>query len=269
MRGKRSGQPAAALAGLRPGKPAVAVDDGGPARVYVGAPVEEDQRSDCARAATVPADFPEGSCEPSWITVILRLTVIRLLVRWSRVQQEVLLALLAKEPSYGYQLRARLRQALGPLGDAMNDGQVYVTLGRLEKAGQVTCERTAGDPDRPDRKIYGLTAVGHQRVTDWLAEVRWPKPDLAEFHLKLLAAAAAHLADPVAIVDAHRRELLRRLRDAQRAAMAESRESEAALLLEGIVLRLQADIRWLEACERSWTRRKANWRTEQSSRGEQ
>ena len=44
------------------------------------------------------------------------------------MQQEVVLALLAKEPSHGYQLRARLRQALGPLGDAMNDGHIYVTL---------------------------------------------------------------------------------------------------------------------------------------------
>jgi DNA-binding PadR family transcriptional regulator len=173
------------------------------------------------------------------------------------VQQEVLLALLAKEPSHGYQLRARLRQALGPLGDAMNDGQVYVTLARLEKAGEVVSERAAGLPDRPDRKTYALTAHGQQRVADWLAEVSWPKPDLAEFHLKLLAAAAARLADPVAIIDAQRRELLRRLRDAQRAAMAEPDGSEAALLLEGIVLRLQADLRWLEACERTWSGRKA------------
>jgi len=178
------------------------------------------------------------------------------------VQQEVVLALLAKEPSHGYQLRARLRDALGPLGDAMNDGQIYVTLARLEKAGQVAVERAAGMPDRPDRKMYGLTAAGQHRVSEWLAEVSWPKPDLAEFHLKLLAAAAAHLADPIAIVDAQRRELLRRLRDAQRAAMAEPRESEAALLLEGIVLRLQADLRWLEACERTWTKRKANSRGE-------
>jgi DNA-binding PadR family transcriptional regulator len=173
------------------------------------------------------------------------------------VQQEVVLALLAKEPSYGYQLRARLRQALGPLGDAMNDGQVYVTLGRLEKAGQVVCETTPGSADRPDRKIYALTAEGQQRVAAWVAEVSWPKPDLAEFHLKLLAATAARLADPIAIIDAQRRELLRRLRDAQRAAMAEPDGSEAALLLEGIVLRLQADLRWLEACERNWTGRKA------------
>jgi DNA-binding PadR family transcriptional regulator len=169
------------------------------------------------------------------------------------VQQEVILAMLAKEPSHGYELRARLRQALGPLGEGMNDGQVYVTLARLEKAGLAASQPAPGLPDRPDRKMYALTAAGQQRVAGWLAEVSWPKPDLAEFHLKLIAAAAAGLADPVVIVDAQRRELLRRLRDAQRAAMAEPDRSAAGLLLEGIVLRLQADLRWLEACERSWT----------------
>jgi DNA-binding PadR family transcriptional regulator len=172
------------------------------------------------------------------------------------VQQEAVLAMLAKEPSHGYQLRARLRQALGPLGEAMNDGQVYVTLTRLEQAGLVTAEPTAGRPERPDRKMYELTAAGQQRVAEWLAEVSWPKPDLAEFHLKLIAAAAAGLADPLAIVDTQRRELLRRLRDAERAALAEPAGSAAGLLLEGIVLRLQADLRWLEACERTWTRRR-------------
>ena len=80
------------------------------------------------------------------------------------MQQEVILAMLAKEPSHGYELRARLRQALGPLGDAMNDGHVYVTLTRLEKAGLVASEPSAGLPDRPDRKVYALTAAGQQRV---------------------------------------------------------------------------------------------------------
>ena len=167
-----------------------------------------------------------------------------------------MLAMLAKEPSHGYELRARLRQALGPLGEAMNDGQVYVTLTRLEKAGLAASEQSAGLPDRPDRKVYALTPVGRQRVAGWLAEVSWPKPDLAEFHLKLIAAAAARLADPLSIVDAQRRELLRRLREVQRAAMAEPGRSAAGLLLEGVVLRLQADLHWLEACERTWTTRK-------------
>jgi DNA-binding PadR family transcriptional regulator len=90
----------------------------------------------------------------------------------------------------------------------------------------VASEPSAGRPDRPDLKVYELTQAGQQRVTDWLAEVSWLGPAPAEFHLKLVAA------------------------------MAEPDGSEAGLLLEGLVLRLQADLRWLEECERHWTSRR-------------
>jgi DNA-binding PadR family transcriptional regulator len=164
--------------------------------------------------------------------------------------------LLAKEPSHGYQLRARLREALGPFGEAMNAGQIYVTLTRLEKAGLVGWEQSDGLPDRPDRKVYALTPTGQRRVADWLAEVAWPRLAPTEFRLQLVAAAAARLADPIALVDAQRRELLRLLRAAQRAVLDEPDGSDSALLLEGFVLRLEADLRWLEACELTWNRRR-------------
>jgi DNA-binding PadR family transcriptional regulator len=170
------------------------------------------------------------------------------------MQQEVVLAMLAKEPAQGSALRARLDQALGAVGEGMNDGQIYVTLGRLEKTGLIA--RYAAGTTPAERKVYELTPAGHARIGEWLSETSWPRPDLAEFHLKLIVAAWAGLADPLGVIDAQRRELLRRLRDAQRAAMAEPDGSEVGLLLEGVVLRLQADLRWLEACERSWTIRK-------------
>ena len=176
------------------------------------------------------------------------------------MQQEAVLALLAKEPAHAYQLRARLDDALGPLGEGLNAGHIYVTLSRLERAGLVVVEEPRAAPDRSDRKLYTLTPAGQERVSQWLSELSWPKPDLAEFHLKLIAAAAAGLADPISIVDAQRRELLRRLRDAQHAAMGEPADSDASLLLEGIVLRLQADLRWLEACQRNWASRRSNHR---------
>jgi DNA-binding PadR family transcriptional regulator len=172
-----------------------------------------------------------------------------------RVVREVLLALLAKEPSHGYQLRARLQLALGPLAEALNQGQVYVTLTRLEKAGLVASERV-GQTDRPDRKVYELSRAGRERVMEWLADTSWPKPAPAEFHLKLVAAAAAGLADPVRLVDAQRHALLAGLAAAQRAALAEPDGSVAGLLLEGVVLRQQADLRWLEACARHWNEAK-------------
>ena len=168
-----------------------------------------------------------------------------------RVVQEVLLALLAKEASHGYQLRARLQLALGPLAEALNSGHVYVTLTRLEKAGLVRSQ-LVGQADAPDRKVYELTDAGRDRVTEWLEDTSWPKPAPAEFHLKLVAAAAAGLGDPVRLVDAQRHALLTGLAAAQRAALAESGDSVAGLLLEGVVLRLQADLRWLEACARYW-----------------
>ena len=172
-----------------------------------------------------------------------------------RVVQEVLLALLAREASHGYELRARLQLALGPLAEVLNSGHVYVTLNRLEKAGLVTSERV-GQADRPDRKVYELTAAGRARVSQWLEDTSWPKPAPAEFHLKLVAAAAAGLGDPVRLVDTQRHALLAGLAAAQRAALTEPDGSVAGLLLEGVVLRLQADLRWLEACARYWSETK-------------
>ena len=173
------------------------------------------------------------------------------------MQQEVVLAMLTKEPSQGYQLRARLDDALGPLSEAAERRPDLRDPGPAGEGGPRRARRDGEGPADRDRKVYVLTAAGQERVAEWLAEVSWPRPDLAEFHLKLIAAAAAGLADPIAIVDAQRRALLRRLRDAERAEIAEPEGSDAALLLEGIVLRLQADLRWLEACEASWTTRRS------------
>ena len=170
--------------------------------------------------------------------------------------RDAILALLAKEPAHGYELRQRLVAALGPAGGALNPGQVYVTLSRLERSGLVRSE-TVGQASQPDKKVYEVTAAGREAVSAWLLDSSWPKVAPVEFHLKLVAAAGTGLADPVALIDAQRRELMRRLRDVQR--LAESQiagdDGDGVLLLEGSALRLQADIRWLEACETRWTGR--------------
>lgn len=168
--------------------------------------------------------------------------------------REAMLALLAKEPAHGYELRLRLTEALGPVGEVLNPGQVYVTLSRLERAGLVRgvqVEQSAA----PDKKVYEVTAAGRELVTGWLLDASWPKVAPVEFHLKLMAAAATGLADPVALIDAQRRALLRRLHDIQQVA-ASVPAGDGALLLEGSALRLQADVRWLETCERHWTERR-------------
>lgn len=166
--------------------------------------------------------------------------------------REAMLALLVKEPAHGYELRQRLARALGAVSEAVNPGQVYMTLARLEKAGLVRGAQVQQSA-APDKRVYEVTAAGMEQVAAWLIDASWPKPAPAEFHLKLVAAAETGLADPVALIDAQRRSLLRRLREVQRLADEELATSYGALLLEGTALRLQADVRWLEACERWWT----------------
>ena len=72
--------------------------------------------------------------------------------------RDPLLALLAWEPSHGYQLCARPQRALGPLAPALNARHVYVTLNRREGGGPVTAARVS-QAYRPDRKVYELTAA--------------------------------------------------------------------------------------------------------------
>jgi DNA-binding PadR family transcriptional regulator len=168
--------------------------------------------------------------------------------------REAMLALLAKEPAHGYELRQRLAAALGPMGEVLKPGQVYVTLSRLERAGLVRGVQVV-QSTAPDKKVYEVTAAGRDEVATWLLDSSWPKVAPVEFHLKLVAAAGTGLADPMALIDAQRRELMRRLREVQGLAESLPADGDGVLLLEGSALRLQADIRWLEACEQRWTGR--------------
>ncbi len=169
--------------------------------------------------------------------------------------REAMLAFLAKEPVHGYELRQRLTRALGSVGEVLNPGQIYVTLSRLERAGLVRAGQVA-QTTAPDKKVYEVTAAGRESVAAWLLDSSWTKVAPVEFHLKLVAAEATGLADPMALIDAQRRDLLRRLRDVQRLAQDPAADADGLLLLEGATLRLQADVRWLEACEQHWTDRR-------------
>lgn len=51
-----------------------------------------------------------------------------------------LLALLARGPAHGYELKQGLEQLLGSAYPQPNVGQIYVTLGRLEKSGLIEGE---------------------------------------------------------------------------------------------------------------------------------
>lgn len=161
--------------------------------------------------------------------------------------RHALLALLAKEPAHGYELKQVLESEFGSLWPA-NDGHVYVLLGRLESAGLVR-----SGPPTGRRRMYELTAEGREELRSWIDE----PVDATAFRTALLSkivlAHRGRLADPITLVDRQRRALLRRLREIQRLATEVPRASTEALLVEGAALHVQADLRWLELCEQHFS----------------
>lgn len=75
--------------------------------------------------------------------------------------REVILALLAKEPAHGYELRHGIESLFGEVWPGVNIGQVHSTLGRLERAGLVRSVAVA-QTNRPDKKGV-RTHIGRAR----------------------------------------------------------------------------------------------------------
>src|SRR6266540_4353825 len=138
----------------------------------------------------------------------------------------VFLALLASGPAHGYQLKRRHDALFASGWGPINIGQIYVTLGRLERDGLVT-HRTVQQAGRSDRKVYELTELGRKALETWLGEppdVPLPKSDLL---LKLVSASLVGAPD----------------------APDAAPGSVAALLAQGTGLHLQAELRWLDLCD--------------------
>ena len=158
------------------------------------------------------------------------------------------LALLAAGPSHGYELRQTLEHEFGDLLPALNAGQIYTTLARLERDGLVEGQEVPGDGR--GKRVYALTDAGRAVVNEWIEQPVSGTRLKDEFFMKVVIVAAAGLASPQALIDAQRQEYLQSLRELNDLLAANGRGPAAELLLEGAVLHLKADLEWLELIER-------------------
>ncbi|MET7606873.1 PadR family transcriptional regulator [Streptomyces avermitilis] len=160
-----------------------------------------------------------------------------------------LLALLARGPAHGYELKQDLEQMLGAAYPQPNVGQIYVTLGRLEKSGLIAGEEVE-QSSRPNKKIYHLTDAGREALRAWYEETADEPRVRDEFFMKLALAPTTGLADRIALINKQRRQYLNTMRSLSKLAAAENRDNRIAqLLVEGAMLHLQADLDWLERCQ--------------------
>jgi len=158
-----------------------------------------------------------------------------------------LLALLAKEPAHGYELKTQLEQIFGEAYPAPNIGQIYVTLQRLERDGLVRSQDVV-QTTRPNKRVYELTAAGREAVIDWIDKPSEGPRVRDEFFMKLALSPHAGTSDRLGLINRQRRYYLAQLRSLSELAAAADRRIPK-LLIEGAILHLQADLDWLQRCQ--------------------
>lgn len=78
----------------------------------------------------------------------------------------VILSLVAAKPQSGYDIVKSFDHSIGHIWQASHQ-QVYRELGKLAKDSWLEFEREA-QTDKPDRKVYNITAEGRQHLNKWL-----------------------------------------------------------------------------------------------------
>jgi DNA-binding PadR family transcriptional regulator len=160
--------------------------------------------------------------------------------------QHAVLALLDDGPSYGYELKQRFEETIGPQWGRLNIGHLYQTLDRLSRDGLVTSERVAGDV-RPDRRVYALNDAGRAELGAWLAEPAVRGSGYRdELFFKLLVAARAG-ADAVAgAVSRQRAYQLGQLRTLAELRRDHTEQPLVQLLIDAARLHNEADLKLLD-----------------------
>lgn len=169
-----------------------------------------------------------------------------------------LLALLAKEPAHGYQLKARLEQTFGDAYPSPNIGQIYLTLQRMERAGLVRSQDVV-QSTRPNKRVYELTQAGQEAVATWADEPSEGPRVRDDFFMKLVLGPLAGVTDQLSLINRQRRHYMTQMRSlsslVEEAEDARTEDGKAEdnkigrLLIEGAMLHLQADLDWLERCQ--------------------
>jgi DNA-binding PadR family transcriptional regulator len=158
-----------------------------------------------------------------------------------------LLALLERQPMYGYQLRTEFERSTGATWP-LNIGQVYTTLSRLHRDGLVD---ETGESDEQGKVVYRLTGHGRDDLARWfttpVTQDDRPRDELA---IKVALAVTTPGVDARGVVQAQRTATVRHLQELTRLKAGAGAEDLAWLLvLDSMIFRAEAEVRWLDHSE--------------------
>jgi DNA-binding PadR family transcriptional regulator len=157
----------------------------------------------------------------------------------------VLLGLLAAGPKHGYDLKRDYDLRL-PRAKPLGFGQVYATLGRLERDGLISRagqDRHAG----PERTAFAVTDPGLRALDSWLSTVEPPLPHLNSVLLAkvIVALLVTDIARARAYLGRQRLAHTARLRELTAIKTDPTAPITEVIAADYGIVHLDADLQWL------------------------
>jgi DNA-binding PadR family transcriptional regulator len=160
------------------------------------------------------------------------------------------MALLAKAPAHGYELKRAFEETFGEIWPELNFGQIYTTLSRLER-DELVESYVVDQQDRRNKKVYKLTDKGRSELLGWFQDTKASPRIKDEFFMKLVLARVAGAPDPTRLIERQRKAYLQALRDLNQLGMENGVDGDPVteMMIEGAALHLEADLKWLDLLE--------------------
>jgi DNA-binding PadR family transcriptional regulator len=165
--------------------------------------------------------------------------------------RHTLLGLLAKEPRYGYELRASfMALAGGEQAWEVKPAQIYTTLNRMVESGLVARLLPDG-ADADEKVLFKLTPAGQEELDRWLGEGSLSDPQQDAFFLKLMLSLELPAIDATRLIQTQRSALYQELHrvTAMRGTLDKKTELARILLMDKAIMHIEADLRWLDMIE--------------------
>jgi DNA-binding PadR family transcriptional regulator len=155
----------------------------------------------------------------------------------------VLLGLLDKGPAHGYELKVAHDEWF-PSAKPLAFGQVYASLGRLERDGLAEAIETRQESG-PERTVFALTEQGRAALREWLAAPEAPAGYAADELVRKTVTALRLGVDHERFLDRQQTEHMELMRQLT-AERGRAEEPGARIALDHRLAHLDADLRWLE-----------------------
>jgi DNA-binding PadR family transcriptional regulator len=158
----------------------------------------------------------------------------------------VILGLLSAGPLHGYELKRAHDQRM-PQAKPAAFGQVYASLGRLERDGLVTPsghDQAGG----PERTAFGITEAGRAALDGWLGEIEPPAPHVTSALLTKVTVALLAAGEQRArtYLSAQRHAHAARLREYTRLKTEKGIRFADLIAADYAIAHLNADLVWLQ-----------------------